>query len=349
MAFIIFEARSKPVPLTKQAHIVYLLWRHLNDYHWFELPEIGLFEAENESSYIDFEKETIYPASLKIRFTPGQSAKVNKMLTQIHKEFGYPEEDILYQLNGLAQTILDQLNSKDSFVFQPFGQLILMNGKILFEQSEQNLHIDFFDAAPLTISPARSNYQKLMDVEYRPVVPLPKKNKEMKWLLTALAILWIIFLGLLLGPRSCGTKQDPMEERPQWDTSSILTAEDSAILKSLLETAESPSDSLEKEPGIAIMEDSVETMIPKENMDSLNQVMLHKDCIIIIGSFLKKSNAKRLAEKVERNNYQLYEGQYGKFNRVGVKFNCFERNLKEVLSELKKLYHPDAWVLKIEE
>lgn len=348
MAFIIFEARSKPIQLTKQAHIVYLLWRHLNDYNWFEVPEIGMFQAETESSYIDFEKETIYPARLNIQFIPGQSAKLNTMLSQINEEFGYNKDEVLRQLKALGQAAHKQLKSKGRFNFEPFGELILSNGKILFEQSGQNLHIDFFDAGPLTITPARSSYQKDTNFEYRPVIPVPKKNKEMKWLLTALAFLWIIFLALLLGPKSCG-KQYPHAEKPQVDSSSILTAEDSAVLKSLLETADTSPDTLETRPGTAVNLDSLETVIHQENIDSLNQVILHKDCIIIIGSFIKKSNAKRLAEKVNRNNYQLYEGKYGNFNRVGIKFNCFERKLEEVLMELKKMYHPEAWVLKIEE
>ncbi|MBK9108489.1 MAG: hypothetical protein IPM92_08990 [Saprospiraceae bacterium] len=104
------------------------------------------------------------------------------------------------------------------------------------------------------------------------------------------------------------------------DSTNMLTQEDSAVLKSILMA---PNDSLnsqiENSSQLVVDPDSQETNITPEVIDSLSQLVKHKACIIIVGSFINKSNADRMAQKIEEN-YQLYRGIYGKFNRVGIQF-----------------------------
>ncbi len=155
-------------------------------------------------------------------------------------------------------------------------------------------------------------------------------------------MLWILFLCLYFCPAKNSNTSIPItennstlnNEKPLSFQDSIQQVEDTIVANQKLET-DSVISNLDRE-----------VVIDSSNIGILNDSIKNKACIIIVGSFIKKANAIRLSKQLSRSKYIVYNGNYGQFNRVGVTFNCFQQDLKLMLDELKKQYHPDAWVLK---
>ncbi len=323
-----------------------MLWWHLSRYHWFDIPGLGVFEADVQDSFIDHLGGSIHPSRLNLKFRASLVSQSNEMLDHLVREFGYPLDELQAKLTALSRVIEKTFQKGSSFVFEPFGTLIMRPDGLQFESGLLNLHPHFFGLEPLPLQAIQRKYQGPVLELGSPVKPIPKKSSEMKILLVILGVLWFIFLCLILWPKK--ESKIVKSNLPANELESPLTGEDSAILKSLKET---PNEKPDTNSAISNVQDSTpkieEVLIKKENVDSLNKSIRHRDCIIIVGSFTKLDNANRLSKELEKNHYTPYRGNYGRFHRVGVQFNCFDRNLAEVLAELKKIYHPDSWILKM--
>ncbi len=71
-----------------------------------------------------------------------------------------------------------------------------------------------------------------------------------------------------------------------------------------------------------------------------------KSCIIIVGSFVKKSNASRMLQKMYNDGFTPYVERYGEYHRTGVIFDCNERPLYDFLQELRDTIDKESWILK---
>lgn len=73
------------------------------------------------------------------------------------------------------------------------------------------------------------------------------------------------------------------------------------------------------------------------------------DCIVIVGQFSVKSNARKFASKIENDGYESYMGWNDSkgWNTVGVKFSYETKAEKEdMLRLLKNQYDDAAWILR---
>ncbi len=332
--------------MSGQVKIQYLLWWHLSRYHWMDIPGWGVLEARQQDSFIDHLGELIHPSRLILHFRPSLVSRSEEMLDNLCAEFGYQKQHLSNKLESLVHAIDRALSQDRRFDFQPFGSFHYTQNELEFESGILNLHPHFFGMEPLPLKPVTRIFQGSVQDLGSPVKPLPKKSPEMKILLAILGVLWLVFLCLLFWPKKDATTVDktlePSVQEPP------LSKEDSALINALRDQPASQIDTtIHSNLPVDSLNSASEVVIKRENMDSLNNTIRHRDCIIIVGSFTKLSNANRLSKELEKHHYTPYRGNYGRFHRVGVKFNCFERNLEEVLSELKKIYHPDSWVLKM--
>lgn len=331
--------------MANDPNIVYLLLWHLNQYQWFELPGIGRFNGTKHSTYIHHIEQKIYPGSIALQFESGSTSNTEQMLNQMVEETGYSIEILEEHLAALCQFIQDSILNAASFNFEPFGRLFNLNGNWVFKQSEHNIHQDFYKQSPLPLKPIQfKNEEKQIPIETKVVIQNPKKSYEMRSLLIALGILWLIFICLYFCPnRKSNSEFNQAQQEDSLNTAQPLSFQDSLdrqvhtadSIAAIVQTPISNPDSLTNE-----------VPVDASNVAHLNDSIQNKPCVIIVGSFIKIKNANKLADKLKRDRYEVYRGHYEKFNRVGVQFNCFKQDLKKVLDDLKKQYHPDAWILK---
>ncbi len=71
-----------------------------------------------------------------------------------------------------------------------------------------------------------------------------------------------------------------------------------------------------------------------------------KSCIIIVGSFVKRSNASKMLQKMYDYGFAPYVERYGEFHRTGVIFDCNDRPLYDFLQNLRDTIDKDSWILK---
>lgn len=82
------------------------------------------------------------------------------------------------------------------------------------------------------------------------------------------------------------------------------------------------------------------------NMSSDLKTKFDKSCIIIVGSFVRKYYAQKMAQRILDSNFTPYSEKYGKYHRVGVVFDCNDKPLYQFLDELRDSIDKDSWVLK---
>ncbi len=92
-----------------------------------------------------------------------------------------------------------------------------------------------------------------------------------------------------------------------------------------------------------------QTETTKKEQDSQKQQMQNpdetKDCVIIVGSFGRKSNANKMRKKIEQMGFDSYtDSQTLRLTRIGVKVRCAEA--EGVLSEVQYKIEKSAWLLE---
>jgi hypothetical protein len=330
--------------LAQAVNIVYLLLCHLNRHKWFELPGIGVFTAQLKDSYIDHIEKKIYPSSLAVRYSQDPASRTEQMIRNIMEETGYEQETLEEHLAAICKFLSEGLKVKGRIEFKPFGVLWDSGNDIRFEQSPENIHQDFYMMDALPLEPAIVHTVKRdVPIQSQPVTPLRKTKSKKNWLIliSALVLLWILFLSVLF----CPSKSDTPEHEE------IKKADDSLLLDqgNDLETDSSTihfgSDSTEHSQDSSHLFNN-EVVIDSSNIEDLNRQIKYKPCVIIVGSFKYIPYADRMADKVHHEGYLVFREKFGVFNRVGVEFNCFEKDLQQMIEELKQKFHPDAWVLK---
>jgi len=328
--------------LTSVPDINYLLWWHANEYGWLDIPGMAYFLAIKNEAHIDHQNQLIYPSTLKLQLTNETPNRADEMLQNIIVETGFSKLDLESQLEDLCAHLRSNLIQHSSVEFEPYGTLKIHEDRSKsFIPSDFNAHQGFVGNQAIPISALKMNYQKT-DEPIAPILPIKKKKEpNLKWLYYLLAFLWILFLVLLFWPS--GKKQksndknsnitelkDTLNHTEPTDTSSLTVIADTLTVSDTTQAIVLPK----------------EDEIKEENITELNKTVQGKTCVIIVGSFIKKNNAIRMEQKVVHDGYTSFTEEYGKFNRVGIQFDCMQRNLEEVLAKLKQKYHPDSWILK---
>ena len=72
-------------------------------------------------------------------------------------------------------------------------------------------------------------------------------------------------------------------------------------------------------------------------------------CIIILGSFKNHENSDVLIEEISKRGLEAYTEPYNEFIRVGVRFDCYQKDLYRTLFQLRGEFGEDAWILKFKE
>ena len=73
-----------------------------------------------------------------------------------------------------------------------------------------------------------------------------------------------------------------------------------------------------------------------------------KECVILIGSFSKNTNSRKLKANLKKDGYAIFEVPYNNLMRIGIYTGCDTSNLNKQLRIIRKNYASDA-IIFIEE
>ncbi|HMW40167.1 MAG TPA: hypothetical protein PKK64_12495 [Saprospiraceae bacterium] len=317
-----------------------------------EIPGLGYFTGTETGAAIDPIKKHIQPSRLHVQFDHRAHQKTEEMVENIHTETGFAQEDLEQALARLVMHLGSELRVRKEVLFEPFGKLFYAkeNNVLQFHPTDQNLHMRFFglESIPL-LSHSEPIVATTTPIEtFKTTPPESMINRRLLWLL---GLLWLLFLSLLLCPSNKKKNTAPPTDKVAINDSTVNTPTpmrmdsthaDSTIRNEETTSAEVPSKTENDTPGKFTHEEKVED----HNMADLNEKIIRKECVIIVGSFLRLNNAERLSKKIEKQHYKLFREKFGEFNRVGIAFDCAHENLQTMLEKLRKQYAPDSWILK---
>jgi hypothetical protein len=342
----IFDPLKKVLTVPDKTNILYLLWWHLNEFQWFAIPDMGVFRGAGHPTTVDHTQGMILPAHLTLSLDEEDDALASVQLEHWHDAFGYEGVELRAKLIALGAAGRKALQSSKAFDLPPFGVLHQIDGRLRFEQGSTNLHREFYGMGALPVKAISPGVYQKPEVSAPVVVPPSRVSREMrKARNTALASLLVLLSALVLFFcwRSCNSAApmtDPIMETPQAsDSVSSTEQKDTGSLQD--------SDAaMQQETDQVIVRDSGEVVIEESIVDSLSATVQHRSCIIIVGSFLRQQNAVRMAQRLSAANFTVHRETFGRFTRVGVVFDCVEKDLAEMLSILRQQVDAGAWVLK---
>jgi len=133
-------------------------------------------------------------------------------------------------------------------------------------------------------------------------------------------------------------KFNEIEEKEKTNPKKVITKEDASPKSELsieipVDVADSKGiDEIDKEDSTP--QNKFATIIPKSG-----------ECIIIVGSFMKSLNAIKMISLLERKGYTVYQSEYKGYSRIGLKYECIDKDLEEYLHAIRKNISKKAWYL----
>ncbi|MCC6753069.1 MAG: hypothetical protein IT266_03685 [Saprospiraceae bacterium] len=326
-----------------KTNILYLLWWHLNEFQWFAIPGAGVFRGTGQPTTVDHIRGMIFPANITLSLGEEDEALAFDQIQHWHDAFGYEEPELGGKLLALGAAARKALETFNAFDLPPFGTLHQTGDRLSFQQGSTNLHREFYGMGALPVKAiSHGVYQKPEAIA--PVVSVPSGvSREMRRARNMALASLLVLLGalvLFLCLRSCDRPPPPIGKDLQVTDSVPSPEPKDAGIAPVSDTV------LMEDTGSAVVRESGEVVIEDSTVDSLSATVQHHSCIIIVGSFLRPQNADHMARRLAAANYAVHTETFGRFNRVGVVFDCVERDLGEMLATLREQVDAGAWVLK---
>lgn len=179
-----------------------------------------------------------------------------------------------------------------------------------FSQLSEHSEIQFYP------NPEFSDYLEQSALSIHPLPPVQKDPVSQNWIIWMLLILSLAgFLWIVLG----------FESKIPEQISSFQSANSAAQEMKGLNVAPAFTDSMNSENPLT-------TTIPEQR-------------IIITGTFCKSANIRKMKERIEYYQYQVYEEFIDEdCVRLGI-FLTEDDNLESTLDDIRKYIEPQAWVL----
>ncbi|MEZ4809898.1 MAG: SPOR domain-containing protein [Allomuricauda sp.] len=301
----------------------------LYDYNCVVVPGFGAFLAHGKSAELDTATNTLIPPSKTISFNAQLSKNDGLLVSHISKEKNLGYEQLLHEVEGVAETWNKKLEQGESIELFGIGKLWTnKEHKIQFQpENRVNYLTSSFGLSTFAATPIQREVLKeeVEELEERiPFIITPEKREETSfrpWLKYAAILLLAVSLGVT-SYRTYGDlqqRQVAVQQEAQQEVSRLIQ-----------EATFFESDPLE---------------LPAININvTKRQLGKHH---VIAGAFRMEENAeKRVAQLKQKGFNAFYLGK----NRYGlhqVAYDSFE-NPKEALAFLRKVKateSPDAWLL----
>jgi len=77
----------------------------------------------------------------------------------------------------------------------------------------------------------------------------------------------------------------------------------------------------------------------------LTEEIVENGCVIVVGSFKRTRNALKLRQQIISKGYTPYTESYNGFDRVGIVFDCLDKDLVDYLQDIRSKINQKAWFL----
>lgn len=343
-----------------EGYIELFLRRH----HRWTIPGVGTLHRVYRDAYLDHRVQTAYPGEENLSFSPDESGDIKAWESFLHKRGG-----------GAALQLWNEWFERSRANWEITG-LLEVEGLFRLERKEQNIELKMLAAHGL------GDWYGLPSLPFYPLnrelaiermsLPKPKLptgirpepfsfNKEilMPILATILALVAYIMIftwpgNMVEGPKPRTTSNFEIDEskvnRAPEDSAMEDISEDSFysdqdMVDRPVPEQRMPEDAMEQDEGLFDEEMLLEDDTPV--MEQVPEEVLTRECVVIVGSFQRRSNIERMVQKLSEMGYQVYQepGPRG-LTRVGARLECLDEEVLDTLGFFRNKFVEDAWVLK---
>jgi len=340
------------------------------------LPGLGMLRLSKSSAYRSPARTKIYGPKFNIELQDSEYDKaINEKFYQYvankHKKSVRKVED---EVNKFSIGILNDLANFNSAQIENLGSFKRVNDKIQFEFSPlfNDLLKESYPDFPLLSIDRKQNLSKDISTQdvVTPTPPVsPRKagtNGKPGWIFP-LIVLTLLSLGFvcLMYCLSGVFPDNKVERNSNIEKPAVITPDSQGKKTTekpnkVLDTASQIIGSNVTNQNHSENSSSTDSDINQKDLDNLDKISLeelidlgsdlksnfNKSCIIIVGSFKRKSNSIRMKNRLLKDNFVPYVEKYGKFYRTGVVFDCDKKPLFKFLEELRNSIDKESWVLK---
>jgi len=329
------------------------------------IQDLGSFYLKNQN--IDFSKEDhiMHPPRKTIIFDHSDKEDA-QFLSYIAQKLNISVDRAKNQLESFVIQLKQDLNGKGSLLFPGIGKFSENNGKVDFKAFSTNFHPDYLylPSIPLRPVPVETptetvgiapiekigkvsaiHKEKAAVLEEEPVASTRKESimeeknyqsnphyyEEDKGIFSAIGwpLFWIALLGILFFlfmKKGC----------------SVLTDGTKAATEIVGDVTDTAGNVIDNATEVVTDKTDGDTYTGKYS-DILTPEIIDQGCVIVVGSFKRSKNALRMREKIIAKGYQPYDEYHNGLNRVGLIFDCLDKDLIDFLQEIRRDIEPKAW------
>lgn len=299
--------------------------------------EIGTFYLRKISAKFNENRQVLYAPSTGVYFSPNVDKDVEFASLLIESGLNKEEAALLEKLISDDYKIAVQKN--EAFELDQLGTI---SNQTFTERDDQafNRYVGLKDMNVNVFSGQKITHDENFEYHLQQKISDKKDNWQhfigpvIIALLTALCILfWFLSDSK---PQKTESVSNITIDSPKLSvTDSIYQEIDNVLMENELKSEKSEPSGY-KEP-----KSSVTPYPNNEKVESSDA----KECIVIVGAFIEKDNAKRMVKRIRSKGYTPYQSEHDGKIRVGVKYNCATHQPDDYKEKIKKIFNPEAWHL----
>ncbi|MBK9151958.1 MAG: SPOR domain-containing protein [Saprospiraceae bacterium] len=294
---------------------------------------LGTFYLETYSASFDQTRSFIHPPFEKVLFKSSYDPAYE--ITVLVKKLSLFSALSAHDIQNLTEDLIHNLNQTGKAEISGIGSLLQSAASIEFVPSQENFHGQYYGLASVGVKAVPLNHPRNAGVTIQTtetgtlVYRKSQQSQSNRYLILPL-LAGLVTLAIILGRYiSCNKSSSNL---PHVATETVIipqTSPDTAV-------------STEKEEAEDV------SVIPADTAGVAQLPDFDGECVIIVGSFAKESNAKRMYNKVKRAGYNPYYQNTNGRVRVGMSFECKEEDLTDSMKSMRRKFAKDAWYLKPE-
>lgn len=324
------------------------------------LPGVGNLVWKVQQAHKGQALSELKPPSIHLDIEE-ESGSSDIFVNYLSHQFQLPKEEAQSIFTTWIDRIKENLNSGDVVEIDNVGRLSRgPNNAIQFEQ-DSTLVASFFHLPTVRLTPISRKYLS-------EGITLPVHSEDSLVSRVMINVIVPLLLVVAIGILSYFLLQQPLFTGDQPISQAIDTAEASvnrtdshsedeeAIINENNESEQAivsdtsgqnsiGDSSTESESAEVYMEERLDEDEAEARLSDFND----RFCIIILGSFKNSANVDVLIQRISERGLEVYTEAYNDFMRVGVRFDCYQKDLYRTLFQLRGEFGEDAWILKYKE
>ena len=327
-----------------------LILDHLLQYGDTSILGLGSLFFEQHSAYLSDDKSQVFPPSHTLKYKD-EVDDIDQFVQYVANRLNIKPTKASEKVDRYAQDLLNNLLNYGKAEIPLIGTFVKENGKdIDFKPSTGAIDSEFFGLPPVKLKPIQffksgeaNDNEMAVSTANMPgrskAAPLSDSSAtynyndegDTNWLKPLFWILGLVLLSALLY-KGCETYSNSQAIDPP-----------AVVIDSTDVKDDMTSNDLNRNNGDVNNSDQNE-----ESTDQpLTITKTPTECVIILGAFESARNAMKMSTKVSSLGYQPYEEYFDTMDvtRVGFKFDCGEKDLRDFIYEVRKEIAPDAWYL----